>query len=220
MASYLDLNSAHFRFRRVYPAERLPGFQWQRGHFPPEGFSDAAVEFYQNLLRENCEQKIDTVYEKAKLLWGWRSKEMERFSFGVKTPAFIFSAEISQVEPRPSDVQLSWILKWNQLVPFTREHNVVFPEQMEEWVVPIPAAKPFAFWVERLEGIADKLGGQVMDNPRLQEVEYRSPAALNLRLQLAKGELVCSPLSPREGSWGIVLLSRQILPVLESFDND
>jgi uncharacterized caspase-like protein len=164
---------AFFRTTEIRPFKTLPGFTWKRKHTVPVVYSAAASAFASKLLSDEISEEVQTIYAQAKSALKLKSRQIQTGEESVDTDFFRFSMTVDQNPEDPGEARIQREISLR--VPRTElpdDFDDIFPNGMEEMVVPIPGSRgSFKDLIDAVEDLAEELGATVEDNPGKGTIE-------------------------------------------------
>ncbi len=194
----LKLQFEKVSFRKIVflPIKRAMGFQ--KGHFVPDKVSQSGNAFIQRVFEENIKNEIQKIYENTKGILSLRKRQIQ-VSVGIgggsiERNIFRYYVEIEQSQDDPSEAKVVRRLiirvNRNELV---ENFDDIFPQQIDEIVIPYEGEIDFDDLVERFENLEEIDGGKLYDNELKGEIEYKTYSGLTIKVQTGNLEITISP---------------------------
>jgi uncharacterized caspase-like protein len=204
-----------FRKSTDIPISRLRGFDKKRGHFEPTRIDYRTTTFIQTLLEEELNRELNDIYDKTKEIFGLRRKQIakkEDLGGGtIDTEYFRFSIYAEQNPHKPNEALITRMLvirgNYSNLPP---GFDDIFPNSLDEIVIPLSGMIDFDSLVERFEDIEESIGGRVWENDSDGMIEYRTEQGLLLIVLVEEEELIIKPRG-KEGCLNMLAQARQAL---------
>ncbi|MEL1248580.1 caspase family protein [Flavobacterium helocola] len=194
----LSLKFDSITLRRIIILDIRSAQGFKKNHFIPEKNSPSGNSFIQSLFEQELKDEIQEVYVNTKEVLSFRKRQIEygaESGYGnVENDVFRFFIEIEQNPLDPSQAKVTRKLQIrvnrNQL---PENFDDIFPNQIDEIVIPIEGNIDFDELVEKFENLADEDGGKLSDNELKGEIEYQTYSGLSIKISTKNMELIINP---------------------------
>lgn len=185
-------------FRKVVfvPIKRAKGFL--KGHFAPDRVNSSGNSFIQRVFEENLKEEIQTIYENTKDILSLRRRQIEIIAEqeggSVECDTFRYYINVEQNPHESSEARVTRNLvirvKRSELA---KNFDDIFPNQIDEIVIPYEGTFDFDDLVEKFENLEDVDGGKLYDNEMKGEIEYKTYSGLSIKVNIGDLEVVITP---------------------------
>ncbi|MEA5405579.1 caspase family protein [Arcicella sp. DC2W] len=192
----LKFDNASFRKVTFVPIKRAKGFQ--RGHFIPDKVSASGNLFIQRVFNDNLEEEIQEIYQNTKEVLSLRKRHIQIVSEvgggSVECDTYRYFIEVEQSSDNPAEAKMVRRL----IIRVRREELVenfddIFPQQIDEIVIPYEGKIDFDELVEKFENLKDEDRGKLYDNEMKGEIEYTTYSGLTIKVDVEDLEITITP---------------------------
>lgn len=184
--------------RRIINLDVRSGSGFKKGHFVPEKQGGAFNSFIQSVFEEEVKTEIQEIYENTKEILSLRKRNIQYGAdagYGnVENEYFRFELTVEQNPDEPSEAKVIRTLQIrvdrNKL---PENFDDIFPEQIDEIVIPVSGNIDFNDLVEKFENLEDEDGGKLSDNEIKGEIEYQTYSGLSIIIDINEMVLIISP---------------------------
>ncbi|AFU70525.1 uncharacterized protein containing caspase domain [Psychroflexus torquis ATCC 700755] len=192
----LKFDSATLKRVVTISVKRASGFK--KSHFAPDRFGSSGNGFIQQAFERDLKQEIQDVYQNTKQILSLRKKQIEYAAedgYGkVENDFFRYFIEVEQNSNEPSEAKITRCLQirvGRDALP--ENFDDIFPNQIDEIVLPIEGEIDFDDLVERFENLEEEDGGTLHDDEINGEIEYQTYSGLSITIDTNEMELTISP---------------------------